>query len=205
MENAIKIQVPISVSYTALEGVLKKQMLGEYIPRPEKGSNEEPYAQILDIGITGSRASDYDVVLRIKIRILRTVLKRDEVDLLVMANLGYDNTAQHLFVRNFKLDSRTGSGFFNASLEMLANKVAYNQIIKRTRFNISQIISKEVKKANGLLDSGLDLKGVKLKGALEKLWVQDITAHMEGISLSLELEANIEAEVFDLLSLMPPK
>lgn len=205
MENAIKIQVPISVSYPALEGILKKQMVGEYIPRQEEGTTSLPYAQILDIGISGSAAGANEVILKIRIKILRTVLKRDQVDLLVFATLGYDNASQQLFVRKFKLDSRTPSGFYNTSLEMLANSVAYNQIIKKTRFNLKEIISKELQKANGMLEKGLELKGLKLLGAVEEARLQDISPQLDQVSLLFELQGNLNAEIFDLISLMPDK
>lgn len=205
MENAIKIQVPISVSYPALEGLLKKQMLGEYIPRQTEGEQEPPYAQIQGISMGGADTGDYDIILGLRIRILRTVLKRDQVDLLVYANLDYDNATQQLAVSRFKLDSRTSSGFFDKSLEVLANKVAYNQILKRARVNLKAIISKEMKKANGLLADGLELKGLKLMGAVEEIRVRDISAQPDKIYLSVELQGNLEANILDLNSLMPPK
>lgn len=204
MENAIKIQVPISVSYPALEGVLKKKMLGEYIPRQVEGENEPPYAQIMGINMAGAETGDYDIILGLRIKILRTVLKRDQVDLLVYASLGFDNATQQLFVRKFKVDSRTSSGFFDKSLEVMANKVAYHQILKRARVNLQAIISRELKKANGLLTDGLKLKGLKLTGAVGEVRVQDITAQPDKLSLLFELQGNLEADIFDLVSLMPP-
>lgn len=205
MENSIKIQVPIAVSYPALEGVLKQQMVGDYIPRPEKGDDTPPYAQILDVGIAGSSTGANDVILRIKIRVLRTVLKRDQVDLYVLATLGYDNAAQQLFLQKFKLNSRTSSGFYNSALEVLANKVAYNQIVKKTRINLKEIISGELKKANGLLEKGLELKGLKLMGAIQQAGIYDVTLQPNQVSLLFELQGNLEADIFDLISLMPPK
>lgn len=205
MENAIKIHVPIAVSYTALEEVLREQMLGEYIPKPAQGSSEPPYAQILDIRIAGTTTGIYDINLRIKLRILRTVLKRDAVDLIVMASLGYDNAAQLLFVRKFKVDSRTSSGLYNTSLEVLANRVAYNQILQKTRIDLREIILKGIKKVNDSLTSGLELKGLKLRGAVEEVLVQDISAESDGLSLKLELQGNLQADIFDLISLLPPK
>lgn len=205
MENAIKIQVPIFVSYPALEDVLKKQMVGEYIPRPEEGVDEPPYAQILDIGIEGSDLGVYNLSLRIRLRILRTVLKRDQVDLLVLANLDYDSATEQLLVRKFSLDSRTPSTFYNTSLEVLANKVAHNQILKKARLNLGNLISKELQKANGMLASGLDIKGAKLSGAVEIVRILDITPEKDRVSIQLELQGNLEAEILDLISLMPPK
>lgn len=200
MENAIRIQLPVAITYPALEDVLKKQMVGEYIPRPDEGT---PYAQILDVGVAKSSAGANDIILAIKMRILRTVLKRDQVDLFVLATLDYDNEAEQLFVQKFNLESRTSSGFYNTALEVLANKVAYNQIIKKARFNLREIISKELEKANGLLDKGLELKGFKLVGKVEKVRVQEVKPIAGRVSLILEVQANLEADVFDLLSLMP--
>lgn len=205
MENAIKIQVPISVSYPALESVLKKKMLGEYIPPQVEDEQEPPYGQILGISMAGADTADYDLMLGIRIRILRTILKRDQVDMLVWVSLAFDNATQQLTVRKFKLDSRTSSGFFNKSLEVLANRVAYNQILKRARVNLKQLISKELNKANGLLADGLKLKGVILTGALEEICVQDIAAGPDKLTLRIELQGNVEADVIDLISLMPPQ
>ena len=203
MENAIRIQVPVSVSYTAVENLLKKKMVGEYIPPQEEGSGEPPYAQILDISLTAAETGAFDIYLRMRIRILRTVLKRDQVDLLVSAILDFDNESQLLFVPKFRLNSQTGSRFYNASLEVLANNVAYNKILKKARINVGEIISKELKKANGILQKGPELKGIKLTGALEKVRIKDVTAQPSGISLLIETEGNLEADIFDLLGLMP--
>lgn len=205
MEDAVRIYVPISVSYPALEGVLKSQLIGEYIPKPEAGSDTPPYAQILDVGISGSNTGPGEVILRIKIRILRTMLKRDGVDLYVLANLGYDNVTQQLFVQQFHLTSRTSSGLFNTGLEVLVNKVAYSQIIKKARVNLGQIIAGELQKANGMLAEGLDVKGVKLMGAVRDVRVQDITPLPDKVSLSVELTGHIEANVLDLSELLPAK
>lgn len=204
MENAIRIQLPVNVSYAAIEQLLKKKMTGEYIPRKEEGGPDGPYAKILDISVSAADTGAFDIDLRMKISILRTVLKRDEADLVVSAILDFDNDSQMLFVPKFRLDSQTGSRFFNASLEVLANKVAYNQILKKARVNVGNIIAKELRKVNGILEKSPELKGLKLSGAVEKVTLKEITAQQSGISLIIETEGNLEANIFDLLSLMPP-
>ena len=202
MEDSVRIYVPVSISYPALQGVLKNQLIGKYIPEQEAG---EPYAQILDVGISGSSAGSNQVILRIRIRILRTVMKRDQVDLYVLASLGYDNIAQQLFVPQFHLTSRTSSGFYNTALEVLVNKVAYNQILSKARVNLRDIVSGEVSKANTLLQEGLELKGIRVFGAVHEVSVQDITALPDKVTLSVELKGNVaEANVLDLSELLPP-
>ncbi|MHC2992379.1 hypothetical protein OB13_12560 [Pontibacter sp. HJ8] len=203
MENFVKIQVPVSISYTALESVLKKQLVGEFIPKSTESAEPSPYAQILDIGLAGSSTGAGDIFLKVRIRILRTLLKRDQVDLYVLANLGYDNASQQVFVRQFNMESRTSSRFYNSSLEVLVNKVAYNQIIQKARVNLQEIIWGELRKTNGALEKGLELKGLKLSGAVEEVRVLDITPKPNRMHLQLELQANIEVDVIDLGELMP--
>ncbi|GAB3532790.1 hypothetical protein GCM10027443_17110 [Pontibacter brevis] len=204
-ENAIKIHLPVSVSYQALEGVMKKKMVGDFIPRQVEGETTPPYAQILDIGISGSSTGDYDVILRIKLKILRTVLKRDQVDLYVLATLGYDNAAQQLYARKFTMDAKTSSSFYNSALEVLVNKVAYNQVLKKARVNLGAIIAGELLKANGKLENGLELKGLHIRGAVPEVRVQDITPQAKQVTLSLELRGDLRVEILDLVSLMPPQ
>lgn len=203
MENFVKIQVPVSISYPALETVLKKQLVGEFIPKPAEDTSASPYAQILDVGLAGSSAGTGDLILRVRIRILRTILKRDNVDLYVQATPGYDNAAQQLFIRKFNMQAQTSSRFYNSSLEVLVNKVAYNQIIQKARINLREIISGELTKANSLLEAGMELKGLKLTGAVEDVRVQDITAKSNRMFLNLELQAKAEVDVFDLSELLP--
>ncbi|TXK50258.1 DUF4403 family protein [Pontibacter qinzhouensis] len=205
MENLISIQLPIKIAYAAVEGLLKKQLVGEYIPKPEAGKEESPYAQILDVGVAGSSAGEGTIFLHVKLRILRTLMKRDQVDLYVVASVGYDNEAQYVFVKNFKVESRTRSTFYNKALEVLVNKVAYNQIIQKANVNLQAILSVQLQKLNTQLAEGLQVKGLKLKGAVSEVAVQNILPQPDRITLSVEVKAALEAEVFDLLSLMPPQ
>ncbi len=205
MENSISINLPIAVTYGALENVLKQQFTGEVIPKPEPGKEANPYAQILDVGIAGSSGREGTIILHVQLKILRTLLKRDRVDLYVLATVGYDNERQQVFVQQFNMESKTSSSFYNKALEVLVNKVAYNQIIQRTRVSLQDIIGGQLNKVNGLLAEGLKLKGLKLLGSVNQVAVQDIALLQEKVSLNLQVQANLEADIFDLLGLMPPK
>ena len=205
MENPIQLNVPVSVSYAALEGVLQQQLVGTYIPKPEAGTTDPPYAQVLGVGIAGSSAGPYNLLLRVQLKILRTVLKRDKVDLYASVALAYDNASQQLYVQQFSMESRTSSGFYNTALEVLVNKVAYNQIIKKTRVDLKAIIAAELQKVNSQLAQGLELKGLKLKGAVAAVGVQDIVPQADGLSLRLQVQGELEVAVFDLAGLLPPK
>ena len=205
MENSVQLNVPLSVSYSALEAVLQQQLVGMYIPPPEAGAASNPYAQVLEVGVAGSSAGAYNLLLRVQLRILRTVLKRDKVDVYASVALAYDNASQQLYVQQYSMESATSSGFYNKALEVLVNNVAYNQVIEKTRFDLKTIIAAELQKVNDQLAQGLDLKGLKLKGAVEAVTVQDILPKPDGLSLRLQVQANLEVAVYDLASLLPPR
>jgi hypothetical protein len=205
MEKPVQLDIPLTISYTALEGVLRQQLVGMYIPRPEDGITENPYAQVLDVGITGSRAGAYNVQLKVQLRILRTVLKRDNVELYASASLAYDNTTQQVYIQQFSMESATTSSFYNTALEVLVNKVAYNQIIEKARVDLGPIITAELDKVNSQLEQGLELKGLKLKGVVNAVTVQDIVPKPDGLSLRLLAQGNLEVAVQDLASFLPPK
>ncbi|GAA4424679.1 hypothetical protein GCM10023188_04800 [Pontibacter saemangeumensis] len=205
MENPVQLNVPLLVSYSALETVLQQQLVGMYIPPHDEGTASNPYAQVLDVGIAGSSAGIYNVVLRVQLKILRTVLKRDKVDLYASVALAYDNASQQLYVRQFSMESATSSGFYNTALEVLVNKVAYQQIIQKTRVNLKAMIAAELIKVNSQLEQGLELKGLKLTGAVAAVGVQDIVPKPEGLALRLQVQGNLEVAVHDLASLLPPK
>jgi hypothetical protein len=205
MEKPVQLDIPLTISYAALESVLQQQLVGMYIPRPEDGITDNPYAQVLDVGITGSRAGAYNVQLKVQLRILRTVLKRDNVELYASASLAYDNATQQVYIQQFSMESATTSSFYNTALEVLVNKVAYNQIIEKARVDLGPIITAELDKVNSQLEQGLELKGLKLKGAVEAVTVQDIVPKPDGLSLRLLAQGNLEIAVQDLASLLPPK
>ena len=203
MENFVKIQVPVTIAYPVIESVLKQQMVGEFIPRQTDEAGANPYAQILYVGLAGSSSGSGEVIVKVRIRILRTILKRDNVDLYVRAILGYDNATQEVYIQRFNMEAQTTSRFYNSSLEVLVNKVAYTQIIQKARVNLRDIIAAELTKANGKLGAGLELKGLKLTGAVDQVRVQNITPKPNRIYLELEVQATLEADVLDLSELLP--
>ncbi|TPE44266.1 DUF4403 family protein [Pontibacter mangrovi] len=205
MEDAIRIHLPVTVSYPALQGVLKSQLAGEFLPKPEEGSDAAPYVQILDVGISGSDSGNREVILRIRASILRTIMKRDQADLYVRASLGYDNASQELYVQHYHLSSRTSSTLYNTALEVMVNKAAYSQIIKKARLNVAGIIATELSKANAMLAEGFQAKGIKLLGAVTQARVLDITPTPDSITLSVELGGNLQASVLNLSELLPPQ
>ncbi|WP_347159422.1 DUF4403 family protein [Pontibacter chitinilyticus] len=205
MESPVSINVPVTVSYAALEEVLQQQLVGEYLPKPEAGSTATPYARVLNVGIAGTSAGAYNLLLRVQLKILRTVLKRDQVDLYASVALAYDNATQQLYVRQFSMESATSSSFYNTALQVLVNKVAYHQIIEKTRVDLKAIIAAELEKVNSQLAQGLELKGLKLKGTVTAVAVQDIVPKPDGLSLRLQVQGDLEVAVHDLARLLPPK
>ncbi|WP_242917792.1 DUF4403 family protein [Pontibacter liquoris] len=204
MDKPVQLNVPVSVSYAALEGVMQQQLVGMYIPQPEEGAPTNPYARVLDVRIAGSKAGANIVLLRVQLQILRTVLKRDKVAINASVALGYDNAKQQVYVQQFSMASVTSSSFYNTALEVLINKVAYHQIIDKARVDLRPIISAELEKVNDQLAQGWDLKGLTLTGTVEVVDVQDIAPKPDYLSLRLLVQGNLEVAVQDLSSFLPP-
>jgi hypothetical protein len=198
----ISLHLPITLTYPALEAAARKKMLGEALP-PASSRGEEPYARLVDLRMAPSSSPGWELIVKLKLDILRTFFKREGVDLLVLVALGYDNGRQLLYVRDYKVDARTGSRIYNTSLEVLANKAGYDKILKKTRFAIGDIIARELHKINDKLAAGMALKGLVVSGSLELLRVEDMEARPEGLQLNLRLQGQLQAQVLDLLSLMP--
>lgn len=204
MENNIAIKVPITIAYAALEGAARKKMEGEYISTKDGAGEETRHAQVHSLAIAPSQQPGYHLVIDLKLSVLRTLLKRDGVDLRVQAALGYDNERQLLFLSRYKVDARTSSSFYNGSLEVLANSVAQSQILKKARLDLRALISRELAKVNSMLEQGKEMKGIVLRGQVDSVQVQDITPQPEGVSLLLVMYGQVAAEVRDLEGLMPP-
>jgi hypothetical protein len=205
MEEPVKLYVPISITYSALEDVLRNQFVGGFIPKSGTQTHDSPYAQILDLGISGSSTSNAEVIVNIKIKVLRTVLKRDQVDLYALASVGYDNASQQLYVNQFKLNVRTSSGFYNTALEVLVNKVAYSQILQEARIDLKEIIGEEVTKVNRSLQEGIELKGLKIKGAVSSISVLNVIPEQNKVSCAVEVKGDLQVDILDLLQVMPAK
>lgn len=204
MDQNIAIKVPINISYAALEGAVKKKMEGEYISTKEGAGEETRHAHIQQVAVAPSQKPGYHLVIDLKLSILRTLLKREGVDLRVQAALGYDNERQLLFLTRYHIDARTSSSFYNGSLEVLANSVAQGQILKKARLDLRAIITRELAKVNAMLEQGKEMKGIVLTGQVDSVRVQDITPQAEGVSLLVIMYGQLAAEIRDLSGLMPP-
>lgn len=204
MENNIAIKVPITVSYAALERAARKKMEGEYISTKDGAGEETRHAQIHSLAIAPSNQAGYNLVINLKLSVLRTLLKRDRVDLQVQAALGYDNDRQFLFLSKYKVDARTSSSFYNASLEVLANNVVQSQVLKKAKVDLRQIIDRELGKVNSRLEAGMEaVKGVVLAGMVDSVRVQGIATRPEGVSMLLLMSGRLAVEILDLDGLMP--
>lgn len=198
------IRVPIQVPYTSLEQAMRLKMVGEYISAKDDSGEEVKYAQILGVSLFNSSLKNYDITLALRLKVLRTLFKKDSVDIYVHAAMGYDNSRQQLFLSRYNMDVRTQSSFYNTGLEVLANTIASNKIMGKSRVDLGAKIGEQVGKINGMLETGMEVKGLKLTGAVASVAVQDILLQENSLSLEVMLGADVAVEVTDLTSLIPP-
>ncbi|AHM62280.1 hypothetical protein D770_20155 [Flammeovirgaceae bacterium 311] len=200
----IRIRVPISVPYASLEEAIRLKMVGEYISAKDDSGAEVKYAQILGVSLFNSSLKNYDLTLALRLKVLRTLFKKDSVDIYVHAAMGYDNSRQELFLSRYNMDVRTQSSFYNTGLEVLANTIANSKIMGKSRVNLGAKIGEQVRKINSQLETGLDVKGLKLTGTVASVEVQNIMLQEASLSLVVIVSADVEVQVIDLTSLLPP-
>lgn len=198
-DNNIEINLPINIPYTLIDKTAKEKLIGQIIKGKKKNGQEKKYAKILDIEIYGSKETDYDIVLGLKTKIYRTIFKREKVPVYLHAKLDYDTIQKKLYVKSYKLDSKTESGLYNISLETIANKIVYTKIINKLQFEIGNAIDEQKKIANKLLAEKIEItKGVKLTGVVNTLEIKSLISQPDRIFCLFSLKGNANVEVLEI-------
>lgn len=198
-DNNIEINLPINLPYTFLDKTAKEKLIGQIIKGKKKNGKEKKYAKVLDIEIYGSKEKEYDIVLGLKTKIYRTIFKREKVPVFLHAKLDYDTIQKKLYIKSYKLDSKTESGLYNISLEAIANKVVYNKIINKLQFDAGTAIEEQKKIANKLLEDKIEItKGVKLSGVVNTLEIKTLISQPDRIFCLFSLKGNANVEIMEI-------
>ena len=197
--NNIELNLPINLPYTMLDKTAKEKLIGETIEVKKKNGKKKKYATILDVEIYGSKETDYDIVLGFKTKIYRTIFKREIVPIFLHAKLGYDTMQKKLYITSYKLDSKTESGLFNISVQALANKIVYTNVLTKLQFEVGKAIEEQKKIANKLLKDKIEItKGVKLSGVVNTLEIKALIPQPDRIFCLFSLKGNANVEVLEI-------
>lgn len=203
-QNNVVLNVPVAIPYPTLEKNARKLIVGKDIKAKNKKGKQRKYAEVMDLTLAGSTEPNHEVVLGLKVKIKRSLFKRELATLYFHADLDYDQQKEMLSINDYKLDSKTESVLFNRTLELLANKVVYNQVMQKLTFDVDQALDEQKKSLNDMLSKKIEIsKGISLTGAINEVEVKEILAQPQGISFLLNLTGNVDVEVLEINGLTP--
>jgi len=198
-DNNIELNIPVSLSYASMDKIAREKLTGQIIKAKNKKGKEKKYGKILDVEVFGSKENNYDVVVGLKTNVYRTLFKREMAHLFLHTKLNYDTVKKNLYVKDFKLDSKTETGLYNFALEALANKLAYSYVLKKLQFNVRDAIEKQKLVANKALENKIELtKGVKISGVVETLDIKQVIAQPDRLFCLFTLKGNSKVEVLEV-------
>lgn len=188
LDSAVQINLPLNISYTAINSILSKQLKGKIL-RGGKNNNKR-YAKIRSVTVKGSKEPDYDLIVGLNCDVLRTLFRRNDLNVFLHVKFNYDEEKGSLEVKKYQVDSKTRSALFNTALESLANHIAYRKVIQKLHLDVHKKIEGASEKINTPLKNGIEIHdGITLKGRLDKVSLSGLQAQPDRLSILFTLSA----------------
>lgn len=199
-ENNVILSLPVSITYAALEEIIRKKAIGEIIKVEKEDGKVTSYAQVLDVSFQHSIEDNYDLLFDIKFKTLTTVFKNQVARVLLDVSLNYDANEQVIRVQDYKLDVKSNNWFMNNTLEAVANKFIYGKLKKKMKFDLKQEIDKRIPEINQKLEEPLEvMQGVNLFGQVDKFSVGAIIPKTDHFLVLLNLNGNAVVDVEQII------
>jgi len=195
-QNDIRVNLPVNISYNAINDFLKKNVIGKLI-RDEKESGEvTTYAEILDISIEQSPDEKFDIVADVEFRMLTQLLRNKIGRVWLHVDLEFDEPAQEVWVSDFKLDGNTNSWLMNNSLELMANNIMQSSLKNKMKYNFKANIEKHIQDLNSKMGDPYSVSGgINLYGRIEKLKIYRIIPKQDKFLVLAKIAANAVVDV----------
>ncbi len=195
----IIVNLPVNITYSAIENMLREKLVGEIIKTEDDNGKISRYAQILDISIDSSEETEYDLVLDVKFQTLTSVFKNKEGRILLYLTIQFEEANQEINVRDFKLKGNTSSWLMNNSLEAMANTLLRGKLMKKMQFNFMPLIEKKIIELNGKMEEPYEVhKGIKLFGRIENFSVKKILPKPVNVLVFVNVSANAVVDVEEI-------
>ncbi len=145
----INLTLPIKIPYEVLQQLTDKALIGIEI-----GTGERKQGRILGTSLGASPLPEYDIVLGLKMRILRKILVTKEVDVFIHVSLAYDPDTGEIKVDTYKIASKSKSFLLDKTLQLLANRIYYRKVLDKATYNLNTLINPHLLRMNEKLESG---------------------------------------------------
>lgn len=173
----VNLTLPIKIPYEVLQQLTDRKLIGMEI-----GTGKRKQGRILGTSLEVSPLSEYDVVLGLKMRIIRKILIAKEVKLFIHVSLAYDPDLGRLSVSTFKIDSKSKNFLLDKALELLANRIYYRKVIAKATYNLNELIGPYLTGLNERLRPGISFsQGMILQGTMENITItriESLTDHV---------------------------
>ena len=196
LQDDIRFQIPVKISYTALEGFLRQQLVGEHISTTGENGEETKYATFLDVDLAKSHVEGYDLAVDVKFKTLTTFFRNKEGSILLDVSLHFEPGSQKLSVKDYKFDVESSSWLLNNSLETLAGTFFRDKIKKRMNFDFRPLIAEQLGNINKKLESSIEpAEGVSLSGFVTDFRILQLLPGEKVLLAIVEVQGRMLVEV----------
>ncbi|SDE84692.1 protein of unknown function [Pricia antarctica] len=192
MESAnINLTLPIKIPYEVLQQLTDRNLIGMEI-----GTGKRKEGRIVDTNLEASPLPEFDVILVLKMHILRKILVTKEVTLGIHASLTYDTNTGILSVGDFKIDAKSKNFLLNKTLQILANRMYYRKVLDRATINVNELIGPYLTELNERLVPGISSpQGILLHGSIEQINISRIEPLTEHVLVHVQFKGGVEVTI----------
>ena len=193
MKN-IRLTLPIKIPYPVLRQLLETKLIGMEI-----GTSERKRGQILRLGLQVSPLPEYDIILGLRVGLVRKVFWTEEVPLYLHAALAFDPESGRLSVGAFKIDFETKNVVLDKALALLANRMYYRKVLDKASINLNEMIASKMAILNEKLQSGIpSSQGMIFSGNMENISITRIEPGQEYIVVYARFKGGAEVTLQNL-------
>ena len=191
--SEIAIKLPVKIKYEALQQMINKKLVDQYVEKENEAGEATRYAQIIDAEIVHSTEHPYDLDMYVGVKMLTSIFKNKIMSMVVHLSTSFNSEEQKLEVSHFKIKTKTHSWLGDKFLQVTFNSLLHEFIKKKMRLDLHQIIQQRIQKLNARLSNSIEpQKGVFLKGKIENIRILEIEYLPEYLMIFNEIHAQGE-------------
>ena len=192
--KSIRLTLPIKIPYPVLRQLLETKLIGMEI-----GTSERKRGQILRLGLQVSPLPEYDIILGLRVGLVRKVFWTEEVPLYLHAALAFDPESGRLSVGAFKINFETKNVVLDKALAFLANRMYYRKVLDKASINLNEMIASKMAILNEKLQSGIpSSQGMIFSGNMENISITRIEPGPEYIVVYANFKGKAEVTLQNL-------
>ncbi|WP_027381406.1 DUF4403 family protein [Chryseobacterium daeguense] len=188
MEGLFNIHLPANATFSSLEGILKKEIVGKQYDK------DGVKIKLNSISLQGVKLSESSVLL-IKANVKgKAKSKRFKGDVYFTALPAIDDTNKVVYIEDFKLEPNTSSYLINKGLPFLIDNFYYTDLKQKLRYSYQKDYSKYYDLINEKLKN-IQLSNLIINGNLEQIKIPGFYIDKESLDLLLVANGKLNTTV----------